>query len=455
MAFSFIAQAATDAATIIGNLKILPPPGVSQRFTDLGKLISDGIGAAIVISAVLALIYIVWGGISWITSGGDKTALEGARARITNAIVGLIVVVASYAIFVLVTQFIGLDSLTFNTSSDQSSSVTTVDIATIATGLDTPWGLTFLPDDSMLVTERPGRVRLVDVTGTLDPQPIATIMSVKEIGEGGLLGIALHPQFTTNHFVYLYYTYENNNDKTLNRVVRMTFTDKKLTDEQIIVDAIPGASNHNGGRIKFGPDKFLYITTGDAQEPSQAQDTNSLAGKILRVTDTGAIPKDNPFNNAVYSYGHRNPQGITWDDRGRLWATEHGRSGIQSGLDELNVIEKGNNYGWPAIAGDESKPGMQKPKLHSGSSTTWAPAGAAFFNGSIFFGGLRGQTLYQADVTKDTIVLREHLKEQFGRIRDVVLGPNNFLYITTSNQDGRGSPQSDDDRIIKINQIRG
>lgn len=184
----------------------------------------------------------------------------------------------------------------------------------IAENLDTPWAVTFLPDPpggeaskSMLVTERPGRVRLVDGNGNLQSEPVATLNQVKEIGEGGLLGIAAHPNFSTNNYVYLYYTYSGNGGNTLNRVVRMTLKDRQLTDEQIIVDSIPGASNHNGGRIKFGPDGFLYITTGDAQNPSQAQDTNSLAGKILRVTDEGKPVPGNPFNNLVYSYGHRNP----------------------------------------------------------------------------------------------------------------------------------------------------
>lgn len=320
----------------------------------------------------------------------------------------------------------------------------------IAENLDTPWALVFLPDKSILVTERMGRVRLIDKNGHLQSEPVEIVDKAKEVGEGGLLGIATHPDFSSNNYIYFYYTYSASGDNTLNKVVRMIYKDNKLSNEQIIVDNIPGASNHNGGRIKFGPDKLLYITTGDAEESSLAQDTTSLAGKILRVTDEGKSAPGNPFGNLVYSYGHRNPQGLAWDSQGNLWATEHGRSGALSGLDELNLIEKGKNYGWPIIQGDETKDGMEAPKLNSGPNTTWAPSGAAFLDNSLFFGGLRGQTLYEAIINGTQISLKEHFKGQFGRIRDVVLGEDNMLYLTTSNQDGRGIPKSSDDRIIRV-----
>lgn len=335
---------------------------------------------------------------------------------------------------------------TGNLTDPSDAAQTTV----IATGLDTPWAIAFLPQGSMLMTERPGRVRRIDADGTLDPNPVATLAQVKEIGEGGLLGLTVHPDFSTNNFVYLYYTYNSSGNDTSNRVVRMTYTDNQLTDETVIIDRIPGAANHNGGRIQFGPDKMLYVTTGDAQEPSQAQDTNSLAGKILRMTDTGHAAPQNPFGNFVYSYGHRNPQGLAWDFAGRLWSTEHGRSGIQSGLDELNLIEPGKNYGWPEIQGDEQRQAMETPKLHSGSST-WAPAGVAAIGQSLFFGGLRGQTLYEAVIAGDQINLKEHFRGPYGRIREVIAGPDGMLYITTSNRDGRGSPGNEDDRVIRVN----
>lgn len=342
---------------------------------------------------------------------------------------------------------------TFTQPSRQTptSNRTQEKVVILAENLDTPWGMVFLPNSEILFTERPGRIRLINKDGKLVEEPIATIFSVKEIGEGGLLGITIHPDYSQNHFVYLYYTYSQNSSNTLNRVVRMTLSDKKLINEKIIIDRIPGASNHNGGRIKFGPDKMLYVTTGDAQEPSQSQDRNSLAGKILRARDDGQTPTDNPFNNLVFSYGHRNPQGLAWYRNGRLWSTEHGRSGIRSGFDELNLIEKGKNYGWPTIEGDEEQTDMETSKKNSGN-TTWAPAGSDFIDNSLFFAGLRGQALYEAIIDGDQVKeVKEHLKNQYGRIREVVKGPDNMLYISTSNQDGRGSPDDTDDKIIRIN----
>lgn len=321
-------------------------------------------------------------------------------------------------------------------------------VSIIARDLEIPWGLAFLPDGSLLFTERPGKVGIIDMEG--NSHPVAEIPIVQHIGEGGLLGIAVHPDFKNNKYIYLYYTYSTSTgNDTLNRVARFKFDNNNLTDEEIIVDAIPGAANHNGGRIKFGPDNYLYITTGDAQNPSLAQDTNSKAGKILRVTDQGQPAPDNPFANLVYSYGHRNSQGITWDNNGKLWATEHGRSGIQSGLDELNLIEKGKNYGWPVIQGDERKEGMVSPVIHSGPNDTWAPAGAVFYKERIFFAGLRGESLFEYKITDKS--LKKHFHKELGRIRAVVLGKDGYLYITTSNRDGRGIPRERDDKIIKIN----
>lgn len=320
------------------------------------------------------------------------------------------------------------------------------DTEVIAENLNIPWGVAFLPaspaggpNDEILVTERPGTLLLIK-----NRQKIS-IEGVEHVGEGGLLGIAVHPDFNNNRYVYLYYTYSSTSDNTLNRVVRFQLENSKLTIEQVIVDVIPGAVNHNGGRIKFGPDKFLYIATGDAQNPSLAQDKNSLAGKILRVTDEGKVAPGNPFGNLVYSYGHRNPQGLTWDNQGRLWATEHG----SQALDELNLIEKGVNYGWPVIQGDQMREGMVSPIIQSGSTTTWAPAGATFLDGSIFFGGLRGEALFEYKIADKS--LKKYFQGQFGRIRAVVLGPDGYLYLTTSNTDGRGSPKEGDDKLIKVN----
>jgi aldose sugar dehydrogenase len=317
----------------------------------------------------------------------------------------------------------------------------------VAENLEVPWAIVFLPDERILVTERPGRVRIIDKDGNLEPEPILEISVVQRIqGEGGLHGITIDPEFEKNKFVYIYYTYSNQGNQSLNRVSRYVFNGNRLISEKIIVDRIPGALFHDGGRIKFGPDKLLYITTGDAQEPSLAQDRNSLAGKILRVTSDGKPANGNPFGTLIYSYGHRNPQGITWDNKGNLWETEHG----SSTQDELNRIEIGKNYGWPDVVGDEQENGFVSPVAHSGSDT-WAPGGAAYLEGSIYFTGLRGKSLYQAVLSGNSATIEAHFEDEFGRIRDVVIGPDNMLYITTSNRDGRGNVRSGDDKIIRVN----
>ncbi len=326
------------------------------------------------------------------------------------------------------------------------------DFTVLAENLDTPWAIDFLTDNRIVFTERPGRLNIIDFQGKQVTNPIE-IEGVLEIGEGGLLGVAVDPDFAANQFIFLYFTYEGaDNQNTLNRVVRYKFINNALSDRTVIVDAIPGASNHNGGRIAFGPDNLLYITTGDAQVPSRAQDTTSLAGKILRVTTDGKPAPGNPFGNEVYSYGHRNPQGLAWDSAGNLWSTEHGRSGAASGLDEVNFIEPGKNYGWPTIEGDEEQGGMVAPVIHSGTNTTWAPSGAAILGNSLYFAGLRGQSLYKVTVSgKSATFDIQFFQNEYGRLRAVTLGPDGFLYISTSNHDGRGNPAQNDDRIFRIN----
>ncbi|MBP9782075.1 PQQ-dependent sugar dehydrogenase [Candidatus Woesebacteria bacterium] len=297
-------------------------------------------------------------------------------------------------------------------------------ISVVAQNLDTPWEIAWLKNGDMLVTERPGRlVRISD-------NHVFNISGVKESGEGGLLGLAIQEPN-----IYLYRT----TPKNVNQVVRYELKDDQLINEKIIVDNIPAGQNHDGGRIKFGPDGALYVTTGETGKTVLAQDQNSLAGKILRIENDEV---------KIYSYGHRNSEGLAWDKDGNLWATEHGRSGVLSGFDELNLIKPGANYGWPTIQGAETRTGMQTAIVNSGPNTTWAPAGMAYLNGSLFFAGLRGQTLYEYVVGSGE--LKTHLVEKYGRLRAVDVGPDGFLYLSTSNKDGRGLPKEGDDKIIKV-----
>jgi len=307
--------------------------------------------------------------------------------------------------------------------------------------LKAPWDIAFLNQTDYLVTERSGNLKIVFKENV----KTFKIDDVYAVGEGGLLGVAIHPNFEKNNYFYLYQTVRTNQGIE-NRIDRYILKDKNIKKDKVILSGIPGAFTHNGGRIAFGPDNYLYITTGDAQKTQLSQDKNSLAGKILRITAEGGTPEDNPFNNFVYSYGHRNPQGLAWDDDGNLWATEHG----SSANDELNLIEKGQNYGWPEITGAQTKEGMRSPVITSGPDETWAPSGLVFVENKLFFAGLRGQALFEVEFTgKKATLKKAHFLRELGRLRQVV-EKNGYLYILTSNTDGRGVPQENDDKIIKI-----
>ncbi len=315
---------------------------------------------------------------------------------------------------------------------------------TVASNLEIPWEIVFLPGGDILLTERPGRLRRIG-----DEEGSYEVPDVYHIGEGGLLGMALDPEFENNRFLYLYLTYrDRDSGEIMNRVDRYIYSAADgLSKRNTIISDIPGSRIHNGGRISFGPDGYLYITTGDASESSLAQERDSLAGKILRIRADGTVPGDNPYDTEVYSYGHRNPQGLAWDDEDRLWATEHG----PQGRDELNLIRPGRNYGWPRITGESAESGMEVPIIHSGSDT-WAPSGAAYHRGSIYFAGLRGRSLYEAVSGKqaDTAQLYNHFEGRYGRLRNVRKGPDGKFYLLTSNRDGRGRPDADDDRVISV-----
>lgn len=336
-----------------------------------------------------------------------------------------------------------------------------VRVEEVVSGLEVPWGIAFLPNNGMLVTERSGRIRRVE-NGKLRPQPIATV-KVSDRGEGGLLGIATHPDFANNRFFYIYFT-ASLPGKSVNRVERwrLSADGQNATRDRIIVDNIPVARFHNGGRIRFGPDGMLYIGTGDARDPDLSQDVNSLAGKILRVTPEGQVPSDNPFaNNPVYISGIRNTQGFDWINPSTLWVSDHGPSGElgRSGHDEVSVAQAGDNLGWPTVYRCESQPGLVPPTL------TWRqalpPGGAAVYTGdaipewkgSFMVAGLRAEQLQRIVIDPKTGQLQHHevyLQFQQGRLREAVMGPDGDLYITTSNCDGRGRCPTKRDKILRI-----
>ena len=337
-----------------------------------------------------------------------------------------------------------------------------MEVGVVAGGLETPWAIAFSADGRIFVTERPGRVRIIK-DGKLQKEPWM-ILDAYEVGEAGLMGLALDPEFSRNRFVHAAYTYRDSSGRLKNRLARLR--DDPATGngvmDKILVDGVAGSNNHNGGRVKFGPDGKLYWTTGDAQNTRLSQNVSSLNGKILRLNPDGTIPSDNHSDKSpVYSYGHRNPQGLAWQPgTGRLYATEHGPSGFQGCcMDEVNLIEAGKNYGWPVIRGDQTQDGMTAPVLHSGESETWAPGGAAFvtrgpWTGSLLFTGLRGQSLYRLVLDpkepRKVASFERLFVRQFGRLRDVAEGPDGAIYLLTSNRDGRGRPAQDDDRVLQL-----
>ena len=332
----------------------------------------------------------------------------------------------------------------------------TVKVETVATGLEAPWALAFVPDGRIFISERPGRVRVITPDGVLEPEPLAQIEGVAAEGEGGLLGLAVDPDFDRNRRLYLYHTYRDESGLH-NRVVRYTEREGGLAERTVLLDAIPGEVIHDGGRLAFGPDGKLYVTTGDAADPELAQDRSSLAGKILRLNADGSVPADNPFSGSpVYSYGHRNAQGLAWNpETGRLYATEHGATGN----DELNLIEPGRNYGWPEVEGREHGRFTAPVAVYESSI---APSGATWYDGDaippwrndLLFATLVGTHLHRVSVDGDdpgSVTGQEEVfDDRYGRLRDVQVGPDGDVYLLTSNRDGRGEPTADDDRVLRV-----
>ena len=323
-----------------------------------------------------------------------------------------------------------------------------------------PWSMVFISEDKALVTERTGRIRLIE-KGQLVEKPYKVIEEVTPIGEGGLMGLTKHPNFKEEKYLYVMYTYVDKGG-IYNRVARYFDTGSTLEFDRMMIDKIPGSRVHNGGRIAFGPDGMLYICTGDTWQAETAQDVENLGGKILRLTPDGTIPRDNPFpDSLVYSLGHRNPQGLTWHPKtGDLFSSEHGPSGEFGlfGRDIINVIIKGGNYGWPLVLGDANIEPYLDPIIMWTKATP--PAGIAFWDNRLFVASLRSQTLLRIDIEKsgniyeitgiDRLFADDWYSGIYGRLRDVVVGPDNALYLLTSNYDGRGTPLEDDDKILQL-----
>ncbi|MBW3624330.1 MAG: PQQ-dependent sugar dehydrogenase [Armatimonadetes bacterium] len=338
-------------------------------------------------------------------------------------------------------------------------SATAFRVEVVATDLRVPWSIVFAPDGRIFFTERPGRVRVME-KGKLREQPLLTLPDVDTTLKLGLMGMALHPQFKKNHRLYLAYAYRDGAGQRV-RVVRYHERKGRLTDRTVIFEDIPAASNHAGCRIKFGPDGKLYVTTGDADRPELSQRLDSLAGKTLRLNEDGSVPKDNPFvgragaRPEIWSYGHRNAQGLDWQPgTGVMFQSEHG----PNGGDEVNIVERGRNYGWPVAHHRVSRPGMDSPLLEYTPSI--APAsgmfyrGSAFpqFRGNLFVGCLRGESILRVVLDGRRVVRQERLLEKrYGRIREVAEAPDGTIYFSTSQHDPpEGTPRPAYDQILRL-----
>jgi len=315
-----------------------------------------------------------------------------------------------------------------------------VGVQVLAKNLQVPWGLAFLPDGNALLTERDTR-RILQVTPGGRVSPVQTITDAYSGGEGGLLGIAVSPKYATDKTVFLYYT-----TRTDNRIASLVLGQQPVP----IVTGIPVSGIHNGGRLAFGPDGYLYAGTGDASERGRSQDVKSLGGKILRMTTAGKPAPGNPYpNSLVWSRGHRNVQGLAWDSKKRLWATEFG----QNQFDEVNLITKGGNYGWPTVEGKGTDKRFTNPVI-TWSTDEASPSGAVVVGSNLLVAALKGERLWVVTLDPESGTVegdpRPLLQNKYGRLRTVVSAPDGSVWVTTSNRDGRGQPTVDDDRILRI-----
>ena len=322
----------------------------------------------------------------------------------------------------------------------------------LATGLDVPWSILRLGDSTLLSYRDTGQI--MELTPGGDVREVAVVDGVSPGGEGGLLGLAARTQ-GEQHWIYAYFTADDDN-----RIVRMPLGGSPgsltLGENEVVLQGLAKAGNHNGGRIAFGPDGMLYVTVGDAGNPDSAQDPDALNGKILRITPTGDVPQDNPVEGSeVWSLGHRNPQGLAWDSDGRMWASEFG----QNTWDELNLIEPGSNYGWPVVEGQAGNADFVDP-AYQWSTDEASPSGITIVDDTLFMAALRGQKLWGildgihvpegSHGLEGVVTASAYFDGDFGRIRDVAPGPDGTLWLITNNTDGRGSPGRDDDRLIEV-----
>jgi glucose/arabinose dehydrogenase len=323
-------------------------------------------------------------------------------------------------------------------SQAPTSNIKTAPIKTVTTGLDAPWSVVFRNGTPLISERDSGRILELSDDGT--SRTIGTVPGVAAAGEGGLLGLAVDDQDR----LYAYST-----GAAGNRIQRFTVSGTpgqlELGSPETILEGIPKANNHDGGRLAFGPDGFLYATAGDAGDRNSAQDLQSLSGKILRMTPDGGVPTDNPFpGSLVYSYGHRNPQGLAWADDGTMFATEFG----QNAWDELNIITAGANYGWPTVEGIASTGDFIDP-VQQWTPEAASPSGMAYLEGTLYLANLRGEVLRTVPVA-DPSTATDHFQGELGRLRDVVVSPEGTLWVITNNTDGWGNPGPDDDQIVEV-----
>jgi glucose/arabinose dehydrogenase len=313
----------------------------------------------------------------------------------------------------------------------------------VVTGLDAPWGLVRLPDGDALVGDRDTGTVSRFGPGTQGTVQVGRIAGSVHRGEGGLLGLALSPDFARDGLVYAYTTTDSDN-----RILRMRYTrDGGLGPAEVVLSGIPSGTIHNGGRIAFGPDGMLYAGTGESNDRPLAQDPDSLGGKILRMTPDGKPAPGNPrADSVVYTLGHRNVQGLAWDSAGRLWASEFG----QNTWDELNLIVPGANYGWPAEEGQAGDPRFVDPKAQWRTSDA-SPSGIAIVGDVVYMAALRGERLWQIPIRGTEVgTPKAWFEDRYGRLRTVLALPDGNLWVLTNNTDGRGSPESGDDRVLAV-----